>query len=256
MAGKSGSSSEPNKHEIELPFEWAAKKLLGPTIDLVGADLASVYAKGRDKIIKSGSDKVTNLEDGAKSNLRVTRDVFWNGAFSDDDMCAEYFGGILAGSRSSDGKDDSGVFYLDIIKSLSSSQLKLHYLIYSSFNRLLVEENTEAFNPGLSTDLNKKKIYLLTYELTELGIKYDFDLQALYKTGLLKRFEYGKHISADNLRHSIVVTPTTLGIQLFAVASNRLDDWRKFKDSIFDNFAYQIELEHVSFKPLSANKII
>jgi len=50
-----------------------------------------------------------NLEDGKAANLRVTRDVIWNGAVTDDEVCAEYFGGILAASRTEDGKDDSAI---------------------------------------------------------------------------------------------------------------------------------------------------
>jgi hypothetical protein len=68
----------------------------------------------------------------------VARDVLWNGALTNDEVCAEYFGGILASSRSEDGSDDGVIYYVDVIKSLSSKQLKLHYVIYNSFNKLWV----------------------------------------------------------------------------------------------------------------------
>ena len=59
---------------------------LGPTFDLVGDDLAKLYAAGRDKIIAFASKKIPNLADGKQANLRVSRDVLWNGAFSTEDF--------------------------------------------------------------------------------------------------------------------------------------------------------------------------
>lgn len=101
-----------------------AHKLLGKTADAISTDLASLYTSGRDKIAQVAIRKVKNPDDGKIANIRVARDVFWNGSYSDESICAEYFGGILAASRSSDGKDDTGVFYVDIIKSLSSGSSK------------------------------------------------------------------------------------------------------------------------------------
>ena len=107
------ATDDDKKISIAVPGEWALKKVLGPTLDTLGEDINKVYQIGRDKIIKVAQRKVTNIEDGASANLRVSRDVFWNGAFTDEAICAEYFGGILASSRSQDGKDDSGVYYVD-----------------------------------------------------------------------------------------------------------------------------------------------
>src|SRR5262245_7302211 len=102
-----------------------ANKLLGKTAEAISEDIANLYRAGREKLVAAAIRKTSNIEDGKSANLRVARDVFTNGSFTEEAICAEYFGGILASSRSLDGKDDFGVFYTDIIKSLSSSQLKL-----------------------------------------------------------------------------------------------------------------------------------
>ena len=122
-----------------LPGEWALQRAFGPVLSEIGEDLKKLYAIGRDSILAAGYKKIANPEDGKKANLRVTRDVFWNGAFTDDAICAEYFGGVLAASRSNDGHDDSAIQYVSVIKSLSSSQLRLHYFIYSGLNRILYQ---------------------------------------------------------------------------------------------------------------------
>lgn len=117
---------------------FMGEKILGKTFVTIGTDLAKLYEKGRDKIIEKATKKITNIDDGKSANLRVSRDVFWNGSFTDESICAEYFGGILASSRSMNGEDDLGIYYVDLIKSLSSSQLKLHYLLYLSLNKYFI----------------------------------------------------------------------------------------------------------------------
>ena len=96
-----------------------ANKLLGPTLESIGNDWKQHYEKGMSIIYAKFTKKTQKIEKG-QTNLRVTRDVLWNGSFTNDEICAEYFGGVLAASVSENGKDDSGIFYLDIIKSLSS----------------------------------------------------------------------------------------------------------------------------------------
>lgn len=216
------------------------KKLLGKTFDVVSADIAKLYEKGRDKIIEKASKKITNADDGKSANLRVTRDVFWNGSFTDESICAEYFGGILASSRSTEGKDDTGVYYVDLIKSLSSDQLKLHYLIYLSFNKYFVGDSSKSqLNPGQETELAQETIFLSLNELLQItGIKDTArDLHAIRAKGLIGDFQTQGHKLQDGRQVPYLkVSPTSVGIQLYAVAHNKLDEWRNFVTIDFGDF--------------------
>ncbi len=219
-----------------------AKQLLGKTFDVVSGDIAGLYERGRDKILEKMSKKVDNLSDGRSTNLRVTRDVFWNGSFTDEEICAEYFGGILASARSEDGKDDAGVFYTDLIKSLSSTQLNLHYLVYSSFNKSFVADPAKAnLNPGDETEFALERIFLSLLEILEITGERDVgrDLHALHSRGLIGNFElreYALKNSSGSVPY-ISVQPNSLGVQLYAVAYNKLDEWRKFGVYDFGEFA-------------------
>ncbi len=207
-----------------------ANKLLGKTAETISDDLAKLYKTGRDKIVSVAVRKTPNMEDGKIANLRVARDVFFNGSFTDEAICAEYFGGILASSRSVDGKDDAGVFYTDIIKSLSSSQLKLHYIIYYILNKLWLEMPKEKTRPnaGMGTETGQYNIWFSTIELQNLGVDVEKDLIALHSKELIgssyealgHKLEDGKEVPYTK------VGPTTLGIQLYAVAHNKLPVWR------------------------------
>jgi len=227
------------KIEVSVPGEWALKKVLGPTLDTIGEDLNKIYQIGKDKIVEVAKRKISDIEDGASANLRVSRDVFWNGAFTDEGICAEYFGGILASSRSADGKDDSGVYFVDLIKSLSSAQLRLHYVIYRSLNKLVISDETKRIlNVGMSMDLNRLSIYFASVELLKGGLKIDCDLEALYRKGLLHEYEINSHKIGDTEQELpyTKILPTTLGIQLFSIANNMFQFWHDYPTKDFGDF--------------------
>lgn len=216
------------------------QKLLGKTFDIVGDDLSRLYVSGRNKIIEKAIKKIKDENDGRTTNLRVTRDVFLSGSFTDEAICAEYFGGILASSRSDDGKEDTGVYYVDIIKSLSSNQLKLHYLIYASFNKFFVVDPSKAkLNPGQQTDLSVENIFLSSVELTKIISGDDLlrDLHAIHAKGLAGDFWAQIHpLKNGGTLPYLKVSAKPLGIQLYAVAHNRLSEWRNFTKIDFGNF--------------------
>lgn len=244
-----------NSKELKLavPGEWALQKTLGPTLEEIGVDLVGLYKsskKGVANIALAAKRKINDKKEAnKKANLRVTRDVFWNGAFTNEEICAEYFGGALAGSRSQDGKDDSNIYYLDIIKSLSATQLHLHYLIYKTFNDLLrIGENHKKTNVGLSSDLSKYKIFFFTAELREQGIKPDIDLVALHSKGLINSYQTEPVVIDEKFSVNIAwVQPTSLGVQLLTVAYADLTDWHIFPLKEFKPFEQIALPEHYSF---------
>lgn len=218
----------------------AANKFLGPTANAMGEDLKELYAKGRDLILSKGVAKTRDLDTEGKTNLRVTRDVFWNGSFTDDSICAEYFGGVLASSRSVDGKDDSGVFYVDIIKSLSSGQLRMHYILYRLLNKyFLSNEEKSSVNPGMENDLSREKLFVFLNELRSQLNNEDLGaiLHALHAKGLIGVFQT-EVASLEDGRSApyLWFTPKSLGIQLFAIANNMFLEWRSFSSVDFSDF--------------------
>ena len=139
-----------------IPGADAARRILGPTADLIGEDLAKLYAKGRDHLMRAATRKVADLDDGKRANLRVARDVLWHGAFAESDICSEYYGGLLAASRSADGEDDTAIPFVNAIKSMSSLQIRTHYDIYWSFEKLLLERNRKGATFNLYETIEKE----------------------------------------------------------------------------------------------------
>lgn len=250
------SESKSNELTIKIPGEWAAQKVLGPVLGELGEDFRKLYTFGRDNIILAAYRKIANPDDGKHANLRVARDVFWNGAFTDEKVCAEYFGGILAASRSNDGKDDSSIQFVDVIKSLSSKQLRLHYLIYNALNKMLSIKKDILLNVAQSTEIQRHAVWLSSFELQAIHcIDVGIDFNILFRQGLI--FEYKTDVIQEVLEELpngkkvrdlpyCMIKPTTFGILLYAAAQNQMKNWKAFSISDFGDFDGIPSLEKVA----------
>ena len=230
--------TDPGKQEFEIsiPGEWAIKKAFGPLLSELGEDLQRLYVVGRDRLLAAATRKIENIDDGRVPNLRVARDVLWNGAVSDDEVCAEYFGGILASSRTDDGKDDSCIQFVDVIKSLSAKQLTLHYVTYYALNKLLIQEKS-PINVAQASELQTVSVWMSSIELGEVhGIKLDTDCNALWRSGLLHEYRFDNETSGDKSLPFTMAKPTSFGVMLYAAAHNKIDRWRKFPTSDLGSF--------------------
>ena len=222
---------------IAAGVAYMAQQLFGKTLAEMGDDINKVYKANRDKLLAKAASKVTNPDDGAKPNLRVARDVIWNGAVTDDEVCAEYFGGLLAASRSAEGKDDSALIYVDCIKALSSKQLHLHFAIYSSLNALLIKAG-KAVNPGMQSEFGQSAVYFAVHELTDrLDLNPVIDLNVLHRQGLIGGYSTNNHPVGDQVLPYAKVNPTTFGVLLYAAALNSLTTWQSFGNAEFTHSA-------------------
>jgi hypothetical protein len=88
------------------------EKNLGPTAEYLGGGLrawtekrvqnvATIFNKAQEKL---GPE----IEKAGSVPPRVLKEVLDEGSFCDDELTAEYFGGILASSRTPSGRDDRG----------------------------------------------------------------------------------------------------------------------------------------------------
>lgn len=232
--------SEPDKKlAIALPGEWAIQKAFGPALEEIGEDFRKLYKYGRDNIVLRAYRKIQDTEDGLESNIRVTRDVLWNGALSHDDVCAEYFGGVLAASRSEGGEDDSAINYIDTIKSMSSSQLRLHYFINREINKRMAGSEGDI-NVGIDTEIVKFEIFFAVKELRSLGVEPATDANILHRLGLLSGYKTSTARIDDSLNNLRLpyfsATITSYSAILYSVAHNRLGDWLQFSTVDFGDF--------------------
>lgn len=226
-------AKEEKEFSVALPGEWALRKVLGPTLEEFGEDLKALYSKGRDNIIAAANRKIGSSEDGKRANLRIARDILWNGAFTDDEMCAEYFGGVLAASRSSDGTDDDAIQFVDVIKSMSSNQLRLHYIIYNTLNENFVSTRRKI-NVAQGKEIQNCELWFSTVEMEEhLDLRLDKDPNVLHRMGLLWQYKTDHYTKNNRSMPYFMVSPTVFGVLLYTAVHNKLEEWRAFNSVDF-----------------------
>lgn len=216
---------------------YAARKILGPTLDAMGEDLKRLYAAGRDRVLAAAERKIENLDDGKRANLRTARDVLWHGAVTEDTVSAEYYGGLLAASRSSDGQDDTAIPFVNAIKALSRRQLKMHFDIYWSLEQMMLAQMAKG-NSRDPAEVRDGRTVCIAGNIFISAI----DLRVLEQQGLVgvwtiddMNFETkeGEKRGVD----CISAQTTMFGVMLYAAAHNNLRNWHGYGIHKFGDFA-------------------
>ena len=110
------------------------EKLLGPTAEYIGGGLRN-WTERRVQNVVSIFTKTTaklgaDIDKPGAIPPRVLKNVLDEGSYCDDPLMAEYFGGVLASSRSQVGRDDRGVYWSSLVARLSIYQVRSHFLVY------------------------------------------------------------------------------------------------------------------------------
>lgn len=206
-------------------------KILGPTADYVGEEMKGLIEKCNINLgqifIKAKNKLGDRLEiDGAVSP-RVLKSVLDEGRYCEDELTAEYYGGVLASSKTRNGRDDRGVSYMEIIKCLSVYQLRFHYLFYFLFKQS-GEENTNI-ETQIECERNTMfipfNVFTHAMEFSESeneSVILTHTMAGLATNGLLgTNYCYGAHSHVTNAykdcpeEGGIILEPTVLGAELF-----------------------------------------
>lgn len=119
------------------------EKLLGPTAEYLGAglrDLTQRRIENIGRIFRNAQEKLGSKADKpGEVPPRVLKAVLDEGSFCNDELAAEYLGGVLASSRTEKGRDDRGAHIAKILSGLSTYQIRSHYLIYSTIKTLFAK---------------------------------------------------------------------------------------------------------------------
>ncbi|MCK8608883.1 hypothetical protein [Agromyces sp. C10] len=123
-------------NEVAKAGGGVLSRLLGPTADVMGAQLHEWYTrKNVERVAKRAEAKANTASNGAVPS-RVAAEVFSKAQWADDEFVAEYLSGVLATARTPDGKDDRAVTWTALVGRLSADQLRLHYVLYRAIREL------------------------------------------------------------------------------------------------------------------------
>lgn len=111
----------------------------GPSAKYLGKELESYTKVGVANLQRVFGKAEKRLEmHGKRDGIvppRVLKNILQEGYFCEDELNAEYLGGILASSKGPTTRDDRAVTYSVLMSSLSSYQIRTHYLLYSCILR-------------------------------------------------------------------------------------------------------------------------
>lgn len=224
-------------------------KLLGPTAEYLGEglrDFTRRRAENISRIFQKASEKLGDrIEAPGEVPPRVLKVIVDEGSFCDDDLMAEYFGGVLASSRTELGRDDRGARMAKLLDGLSTYQIRTHYLVYGTIKHLFADAKL-PFN----IDGRPKMRVFLPFSGYEPAMEFSAAENQQFGS-LLQHIFFG--LSAENLIEpsywrygpkekiidlyteaqdgGIVCQPSALGAELFLWAFGRSD---KEIDYIFD----------------------
>ena len=234
----------------------AINKLLGPTFDYLGDELLA-FTKMRvenvGKIFSNAEKKLGNkLNDPGRVPPKVLKTIVNEGSYADDAIAVEYFGGVLASSRTEVGRDDRGSRLAKMIDNLSAYQIRSHYLIYSTLSELFSDSgNSFNMNEG-----RRKMQLFMSYQ--DYANAMEFTQQEWNNGQILDHIFHG--LAADDLIGSkwqfgnqafhkitfgdvpsdgIICGPTTLGVELLLWAFGHGDKDLDFL--LTDEFSPEIE---------------
>lgn len=137
------------------------EKLLGPTADYVGIglrDWAEKRVQNAGRIFEKATEKLgAKIDEPGAVPPRVLKEILNEGSYCDDELTAEYFGGVLASSRSGIDRDDRAASYLKLTSELSAYQVRFHYVTYTTLRMLF---SGSGLRPTFGDDLEKMWLFL------------------------------------------------------------------------------------------------
>lgn len=120
-------------------------KILGPTAEYLGNELQEFTRKRISNVGQIFSNAEKKLGDKVNETgsipPKVLKTIINEGSYSEDSIALEYFGGVLASSRTEFSSDDRGARIAKALDNLSCYQLKCHYLLYSSISQTFKNKN-------------------------------------------------------------------------------------------------------------------
>jgi len=224
----------------------ALGRMLGPTADYIGEGVRSWSERRTANVQRVFAIAYRRLGDGINRPgavpPRVLKAVLDEAQVAEDELVAEYLGGVLASSRTEVGRDDRAAAIARLISSLSSYAIRTHYLFYAATHSHVggAGDTAEDWSTGKAeprsatyiTDEDYKTAMAFSdVELANFGGIIPDTILTLDRHDLVENWAIAKP-EALQQRHSatlfpgdgVVYQPTMQGVVLFCAAHGCLTD--------------------------------
>jgi hypothetical protein len=211
-------------------LSWG-ERVTGPVLDQIGQDLKDGYVSHRREAAVRRTLRKMQKKLGDRSRepgevpARVVKVALDDGSWCDSEIMSEYFAGILAASRSPDGRSDRGASWAALVSGLASYDVYMHYLVYDAFRRLYLGDDLLL---GMGDVHQTMAVYLPVSGLVDgLGLTGDGpdeivqSLSALAREGLIGEphrsgpRDFVAQEAKEAPEAGAVLRPSSYGIELF-----------------------------------------
>lgn len=208
------------------------EKILGPTSEYIGEQLKEWTVKkvtNTANIFKNAEKKLGGkINEPGKVPPKILKSILEDGAWCEEELQVEYFGGVLASSRTGVSRDDRGAYYTSLISRLSTYQLRTHYLLYQNVKKLFDNQDINIHDGNTWRDLEvflSFETFYYAMDFTEEEGKnwqniLSHTIWGLNKEELLANFSWGniEHVQKkfpQARTPGILLSPTKIGTELF-----------------------------------------
>lgn len=165
------------------------------------------------------------------ANARVGLEIIEEGSKIDDPELQEIWAGLFASSCTKEGKDDSNIIFVDILKRLS--QMEARILKYACENCKTIETANLIMSENLEVSTDVIKDIAQTDDIVRIDRELDHLLSlSLIHSGVLWEPSGGIQLENGNIK-SVVITPTALALNLYyktnAVEQSPKEFWTAIK---------------------------
>jgi hypothetical protein len=208
----------------------AVGRVIGPSLDKIGEMVAS-YTEFRLENVQRIADNAARKGGDRDGSVppRVAARLLDEGSYCDDELMAEYFGGLLAAARTPDGRDDRAAMWTAQIAAMSAVEIRAHYLFYREWAALLADRIDLALMLAFEDRRTVARMYLPMSEFIScLGTgddmgQFSHAITDLVRLGLLgTHYAYGENeeagIGGSPFPATIMVHPSAAGIELYGWA--------------------------------------
>ena len=116
-------------------------RVVGPTASYIGEGLKGWTERRLNNVARIFRNAEEKLGDRAQEegsvHPRVLKEILNDGSFAENDLAIEYFGGVLASSRTGVSRDDRGASLARLVARLSTYQIRSHFVFYRALRQLV-----------------------------------------------------------------------------------------------------------------------
>lgn len=212
-------------------------RFLGPSVDVWAEHFRhwneGLFAKRAENVnrVLSAADRRRSLpiEQAGTIHPRVLKEILDDGSFVEDQLMAEYFGGVLASSLSGVSRDDRGASMAKLVTELSTYEVRLHFIIYRALKNAF---DDSGLSVTMATDCSNMELFFTVESLaTAMELSVDelghgiagYCLNGLSRHSLIGNY-YG-FADKSSLEAAwtprkfpddgMIVSPTSFGASLF-----------------------------------------